>query len=54
MADRLADIVFAQLSFDQQADNRGILVAGNYGTGNSQLMAAISAVAENSRTRWGG
>lgn len=47
MADRLAEIVFAQLSFDQQADNRGILVVGNYGTGKSHLMATISAVAEN-------
>jgi hypothetical protein len=47
MADRLADIVFAQLSFDQQADNRGILVVGNYGTGKSHLMSTISAVAEN-------
>jgi len=45
--------VFAPLSFDQQADNRGILFVGKYGTSKSHLMATISAVADNPRTRWG-
>ncbi|MBE3588483.1 MAG: ATP-binding protein, partial [Thermoanaerobacteraceae bacterium] len=33
--------------FDQPADNKGLLVVGNYGTGKSHLMSVISALAEN-------
>jgi predicted ATPase len=29
------------------ADNKGLLVVGNYGTGKSHLMAVISAIAEH-------
>jgi hypothetical protein len=47
MADMLSDLVFPQLQFDKAADNKGILVVGNYGTGKSHLMAVISAIAEN-------
>jgi hypothetical protein len=47
MADQLASLVFPQLRFDQPADNKGLLVVGNYGTGKSHLMAIISAVAEH-------
>jgi Family of unknown function (DUF6079) len=47
MAERLAAVVFPQLQFDQPADNRGILVVGNYGTGKSHLMSVISAVAQH-------
>src|SRR5689334_16036593 len=46
MAEKLNDVVFPQLQFEQAADNRGILVVGNYGTGKSHLMAVISALAE--------
>lgn len=47
MAERLSDLVFAQLQIDQAADNKGLLVVGNYGTGKSHLMSVISGLAEN-------
>jgi hypothetical protein len=47
MAELLGDLVFPQLQFTKPADNKGILVVGNYGTGKSHLMAVISAVAEH-------
>jgi len=47
MAERLSEIVLAQLQFDRAADNKGLLVVGNYGTGKSHLMSVISGVAEN-------
>jgi chromosomal replication initiation ATPase DnaA len=47
MAELLSDVVFPQLQFAKPADNKGILVVGNYGTGKSHLMAVISAVAEH-------
>ena len=47
MAELLGDLVFPQLQFTKPADNKGLLVVGNYGTGKSHLMAVISAVAEN-------
>jgi hypothetical protein len=47
MAERLAAVVFPQLQFDQPADNKGLLVVGNYGTGKSHLMSVISAIAEH-------
>jgi hypothetical protein len=47
MAERLAAVVIPQLQFDQPADNKGVLVVGNYGTGKSHLMSVISAVAEH-------
>lgn len=47
MADRLASVVFPNLQFEQPADNKGILVVGNYGTGKSHLMSVISAIAEH-------
>ncbi len=46
MADRLASVVFPNLQFEHPADNKGILVVGNYGTGKSHLMSVISALAE--------
>ncbi|MHB1294412.1 MAG: DUF6079 family protein [Anaerolineae bacterium] len=46
MADKLIEIVIPQLQFDQPADNKGLLVVGNYGTGKSHLMSVISALAE--------
>ena len=45
MAERLTQIVFPQLQFDQPADNKGLLVVGNYGTGKSHLMSVVSGLA---------
>ena len=47
MAEQLCDVVFPHLQFDKPADNKGILVVGNYGTGKSHLMSLISALAEH-------
>jgi hypothetical protein len=47
MAELLSDLVFPQLQFTLPADNKGLLVVGNYGTGKSHLMAVISAIAEH-------
>jgi len=47
MAELLDELVVPQLQFSKPADNKGILVVGNYGTGKSHLMAVVSAVAEN-------
>lgn len=47
MAEQLTTLVIPQLQFDAPADNRGLLVVGNYGTGKSHLMAVISAIAEH-------
>lgn len=46
MAERLIGVVIPQLQFEQPADNKGLLVVGNYGTGKSHLMSVLSAVAE--------
>ncbi len=47
MAEMLGELVFPQLQFSKPADNKGLLVVGNYGTGKSHLMAVISAIAEH-------
>ena len=47
MAEKLTNLVIPQLQFDHPADNKGLLVVGNYGTGKSHLMSVISALAEN-------
>jgi hypothetical protein len=47
MAELLTDTVIDQLQFTKPADNKGLLVVGNYGTGKSHLMAVISAIAEH-------
>lgn len=47
MAERLETTVFSQLQFDEPADQKGVLVVGNYGTGKSHLMSLISAVAQH-------
>ncbi len=47
MAELLGELVFPQLQFNKPADNKGLLVVGNYGTGKSHLMAVVSAVAEH-------
>ncbi len=47
IADKLSALVFPQLQYDRPADNRGILIVGNYGTGKSHLMSVISGIAEH-------
>jgi hypothetical protein len=47
MEDRLTNLVVPHLQFEKPADNKGILIVGNYGTGKSHLMSVVSAVAEN-------
>lgn len=47
MAERLVALVLPQLQFDQPADQKGLLVVGNYGTGKSHLMSVLAAVAED-------
>ena len=47
MAEKLSALVFPQLQFDRPADNKGLLIIGNYGTGKSHLMSLISAIAEH-------
>lgn len=49
MAERLVGVVFPHLQFDRPADNRGLLVVGNYGTGKSHLMSVISSLAEHAK-----
>ncbi len=49
MAERLANLVFPNLQFEQPADNKGILVIGNYGTGKSHLMSVLSVIAEHAQ-----
>ncbi len=46
MAERLTSVVIPQLQFERPADNKGLLIVGNYGTGKSHLMSVLSAVAE--------
>lgn len=46
MAHNLLHVVLPQLQFDRPANNKGLLVVGNYGTGKSHLMSVLAAVAE--------
>ena len=46
MADVINDTIIEQLQFERPADNKGLLVVGNYGTGKSHLMSVISTIAE--------
>ena len=45
MAERLIQLVFPQMQFEQPVDNKGLLVVGNYGTGKSHLMSVVSSLA---------
>ena len=47
MAERIANLMIPQLSFDEAVDHNGVLVVGNYGTGKSHLMSVLSLVAED-------
>lgn len=44
MSDRISNVIIPQLQFDTPADNKGLLVVGNYGTGKSHLLSVISAI----------
>jgi len=46
MAEKLTGLVIPQLQFERPADNKGLLIVGNYGTGKSHLMSLLSAIAE--------
>ena len=48
MAGQLCDIVIPNLQFETPADNKGILIVGNYGTGKSHLLSLIAGLAEHS------
>jgi hypothetical protein len=48
MAEIIDELVIEQLQFNHPADNKGLLVVGNYGTGKSHLMSVISTIAETS------
>ena len=45
MAEQLTQLVIPQMQFDKPADNKGLLVVGNYGTGKSHLMSMVSSLA---------
>src|SRR5689334_10349653 len=47
MADQLANVIIPLLSLEGGIDHKGILVVGNYGTGKSHLLSALSALAEH-------
>ena len=45
MSEQLCDLVIPNIQFESPADNKGVLVVGNYGTGKSHLLSMISGVA---------
>lgn len=47
MAEQLCEVIFPNLQFKTPADNKGVLVVGNYGTGKSHLLSLISGLAEH-------
>jgi hypothetical protein len=46
MAEMINEIIIEQLQFLKPADNKGLLIVGNYGTGKSHLMSVIATIAE--------
>ena len=48
MSEQLCDLVIPNLQFESAADNKGVLIVGNYGTGKSHLLSTISGLAEYS------
>lgn len=50
MAELIDEVIIEQLQFEKPADNKGLLVVGNYGTGKSHLMSVISTIAETEGT----
>jgi hypothetical protein len=47
MEQRLTEVFFPHLHLEGNADSKGVMVVGNYGSGKSHLMAVVSALAEN-------
>ena len=47
MSEQLCGIVLPNLQFEKAADNKGVLIVGNYGTGKSHLLSLISGLAEH-------
>ncbi len=47
MAEQLTEVVVPNLRYDLPADNKGLLVVGNYGTGKSHLVSVVSSLAEH-------
>lgn len=47
MADRVKVTVLPHLQFEKPADNKALMIVGNYGTGKSHLMSVLSALAEH-------
>ena len=47
MEQRLSEVFFPNLALSGNADTKGVMVVGNYGSGKSHLMAVVSALAEN-------
>jgi energy-coupling factor transporter ATP-binding protein EcfA2 len=47
MAGQLCDLVIPNLQFETPADNKGVLIVGNYGTGKSHLLSLLSGLAEH-------
>jgi hypothetical protein len=47
MEQRLSEVFFPHLRLEGNADTKGVMVVGNYGSGKSHLMAVVSALAEN-------
>ena len=48
MSEQLCELVIPNLQFESPADNKGVLIVGNYGTGKSHLLSMISGLAEYS------
>jgi energy-coupling factor transporter ATP-binding protein EcfA2 len=46
MSEQLCNLVIPNLQFEAAADNKGVLIVGNYGTGKSHLLSVISGLAE--------
>jgi hypothetical protein len=50
MAERMIKIAIPQLQYDHPADNKGLLVVGNYGTGKSHFMSVLTSIAADAST----
>ena len=46
MAEQINEVGFPQLQYDHPRDNKGLLIVGNYRTGKSHLMSALSVIAD--------
>jgi hypothetical protein len=47
LEEKILELLIPNLQFQEVADNKGILIVGNYGTGKSHLMSVISTLAED-------